>query len=99
MIEQVMNGIATGVGSPWMIPLGLIGIGFFFAAAGVDIANIAISIFTFLLLPILQHSQNRDGAAIQLKLDEMIKATDSARNELIGADKRTQAEIEELRDD
>lgn len=52
---------------------------------------------TLLLLPILQTSQNHDGAAIQAKLDELIKANEKARDDLIGLEKRAEEEVEELR--
>ena len=38
-------------------------------------ANLTISVLTLLLLPILQATQNRDGAALQAKIDELIKAS------------------------
>ncbi len=60
-------------------------------------ANLAISVVTLLLLPILQATQNRDGAALQAKIDELIKASSSARDELIGLENRDEQEIERLR--
>jgi low affinity Fe/Cu permease len=59
--------------------------------------NLAINILTLIFLPILQATQNRDGAALQAKLDELIKATAEARNDLIGLENRDEEEIEELR--
>jgi low affinity Fe/Cu permease len=60
-------------------------------------ANLALSGLTLCLLPILQATQNRGGAALQAKLDELIKTSETARNELIGLENRPQSEIEELR--
>ena len=60
-------------------------------------ANISISIVTLLLLPILQSTQNRDGAALQAKIDELIKASGKARDDLIGLENRAEAEIEQIR--
>ena len=60
-------------------------------------ANLAISVLTLLLLPILQATQNRDGAALQAKIDELIKASSRARDELIGLEKRDEQEIERIR--
>ena len=60
-------------------------------------ANISISIVTLLLLPILQATQNRDGAALQAKMDELIKASGKARDDLIGLENRAEAEIERIR--
>lgn len=60
-------------------------------------ANLSISIVTLLLLPILQSTQNRDGAALQAKIDELIKATKDARDDLIGLEDRGEEEIERIR--
>ena len=62
-------------------------------------ANLTISIVTLLLLPILQATQNRDGAALQAKIDELIKASGKARDELIGLENRAESEIEKIRVD
>lgn len=62
-------------------------------------ANLAISIVTLLLLPILQGTQNRDGAALQAKIDELIKANQKARDDLIGLENRGEDEIEHIRID
>lgn len=61
--------------------------------------GLAINIVTLMFLPILQATQNRDGAALQAKLDELIKANAEARNELIGLERKGESEIEELRAD
>ena len=60
-------------------------------------ANISISIVTLLLLPILQATQNRDGSALQAKIDELIKASKKARDDLIGLENRSEHEIEQIR--
>jgi low affinity Fe/Cu permease len=59
--------------------------------------NLAINVLTLLFLPILQATQNRDGAALQAKLDELIKVNKEARNDLIGIEDRDEDEIEEMR--
>ena len=48
---------------------------------------------------LIQRGQNRDTAALQAKLDELILATDGARNELAGLDEETADDIEEIRKD
>lgn len=63
----------------------------------VNTANLAISILTLLILPILQASQNRDGAALQAKLDELIRSNAEARDALIGLENRSEEEIEQER--
>lgn len=59
--------------------------------------NLAINVLTLLFLPVLQATQNRDGAALQAKLDELIRANKEARNDLIGIEEKAETEIEELR--
>ena len=45
----------------------------------------------------MQATQNRDGAALQAKLDEMIKANKEARNDFTGLEQKGEEEIEEMR--
>ena len=46
---------------------------------------------------LIQRGQNRDTAALQAKLDELIHATDGARNEVAGLDEETADDIAEIR--
>src|SRR5687767_15269620 len=61
------------------------------------VVNTATTIVTFLMVFLIQNSQNRDAAAIQAKLDEVIRAMDGARNEFIGIEHLTDYEIEGIR--
>lgn len=63
---------------------------------GVEITNIAISIGTLLMVFILQNTQNRDSAALHLKLDEMVRAEPEARDDVRGVESRPANEIHEL---
>lgn len=100
LFERVATGCARFSGRPAMLLICLIlgALGVAAYASGNDHllngANIAISITTLLLLPILQATQNRDGAALQAKLDELIHTSAKARDELMGLEKRTEEEIE-----
>jgi low affinity Fe/Cu permease len=60
------------------------------------VINTGTSVITFLMVFVIQNTQNRDGAAIQAKLDELIRVS-AARNALIGIETLTQEEIEEIR--
>jgi low affinity Fe/Cu permease len=60
------------------------------------IINTGTTIITFLMVFVIQNTQNRDGAAIQAKVDELIRVS-AARNSLIGIETLTQDEIEEIR--
>jgi low affinity Fe/Cu permease len=63
------------------------------------IVNTATTVLTFLAVFLIQNSQNRDGMAIQAKLDELIHASHQARNDLLRAEDKTEGEIERLRVD
>jgi low affinity Fe/Cu permease len=52
------------------------------------VINTGTTIITFLMVFLIQNTQNRDTGAIQAKLDELIRATDKANNALIAAEKR-----------
>ena len=58
--------------------------------------NTGTTIVTFLMVFLIQNSQNRDSAAMQVKLDELIRVG-SARNSLVGIEHLTDDELEELR--
>ncbi len=61
------------------------------------VINTGTTIITFLQVVLIQNTQNRDGAAIQAKLDELIRAS-AARNRFIGIEELTEEELRELRD-
>ena len=60
------------------------------------VINTGTTIVTFLMVFLIQNTQNRDGAAIQIKLDELI-LTSKAENDFIGIEKLTDKELELLR--
>jgi low affinity Fe/Cu permease/antitoxin (DNA-binding transcriptional repressor) of toxin-antitoxin stability system len=60
------------------------------------VINTGTTIVTFLMVFLIQNSQNRDSAAIQVKLDELIRVG-AARNLFVGIEHLTENEIEELR--
>lgn len=61
------------------------------------VINTVTTVLTFLMVFVLQHSQNRDAIAIQAKLDELIKHNKDARDDLIESERLTEEEIEALR--
>jgi len=60
------------------------------------VINTGTTIVTFLMVFLIQNTQNRDGAAIQTKLDELIRAS-AAQNAFIGIEHLTEEELDELR--
>jgi low affinity Fe/Cu permease len=71
------------------------------------VINTATTIVTFLMVFLPQNSQNRESKALSVKIDELIRATATARNEVIGLEEKTELEIataaaeikEEIKDD
>ena len=63
------------------------------------VINTGTTIVTFLMVFLIQNSQNREGEALQAKLDELIRALDAAENRFIGLERRTEKEIVELREE
>ncbi len=61
------------------------------------VINTGTTIVTFLMVFLIQATQNRDAAAIQLKLDELLRALEPARNEIVGVEERSDDEIERLK--
>jgi low affinity Fe/Cu permease len=61
------------------------------------VINTGTTIVTFLMVFLVQNTQNRDSAAIQAKLDELIRSVEQARNQFIGIEHMTDDEIERIR--
>ncbi|MGC4252857.1 MAG: low affinity iron permease family protein [Sphingobium sp.] len=61
------------------------------------VINTGTTIVTFVMVFLIQNAQNRDGSAIQAKLDELIRAVESARNDFIGIEHLTEAELEQVK--
>lgn len=61
------------------------------------VINTATTVLTFLAVFLIQNMQNRDGAAVQAKLDEILIAVSKARTELVGIENMTDEELTELK--
>ena len=61
------------------------------------VINTATTIVTFLMVFLIQATQNRDALALQLKLDKLIHATRNARNEVAGIEEAADHVLEEAR--
>jgi low affinity Fe/Cu permease len=99
------NAVARGAGSPItfaaccaiVIVWAATGPVFGYSDTWQLIINTGTTIVTFLMVFLIQNTQNRDGAAIQAKLDELIRVS-SAQNTFIGIEHLTQKEVEAFRD-
>jgi low affinity Fe/Cu permease len=94
LFRRAAARVATAVGSPstFLAALLLIGVwastgpAFHYSDTWQLVVNTGTTIVTFLMVFLIQNTQNRDAKAIHLKLDELIKATRGARNSMIDLD-------------
>jgi low affinity Fe/Cu permease len=99
--------IADRVGSPWTFGLGLLAVLLWAATGPVFhysdtwqlVVNTGSSIVTFLMVFLIQNTQNRDAQAMQLKLNELIRAVATARNTIVDLENCTDEEIAALREE
>ncbi len=61
------------------------------------VINTGTTSVTFLMVFLIQNTQNRDGKAMQLKLDELIRATEGAHNALLDLEELTEEDINRIR--
>jgi low affinity Fe/Cu permease len=59
--------------------------------------NTATTIITFLMVFLIQHTQNIESEAVQIKLDELIRATKGAHNALLDLEEMTEKQLDEIR--
>ncbi|HYC36928.1 MAG TPA: low affinity iron permease family protein [Usitatibacter sp.] len=85
--------VATAVIVAWAI----LGPVFDFSDAWQLTVNTATTIITFLMVFLIQATQNRDAEAIQIKLDEIIRAQKHARNEILDTEEMEEEDLVELR--
>jgi low affinity Fe/Cu permease len=105
IFTRIATWIATLVGQPQSFVLAFVVI-FVWAVSGPLfhysdtwqlLVNSGSSIVTLLMVFLIQNSQNRDAAAMQAKLDELIRAVDAARGAFIGIEHLTDKQIAEIR--
>ncbi|MEO5611572.1 MAG: low affinity iron permease family protein [Sphingomicrobium sp.] len=90
--EQIASKVSGAAGRPiafilalaTIIVWGISGPLFLWSDTWQLVINTGTTIVTFLMVFLIQNAQNRDGCAIQAKLDELIRAVGHARNEFIG---------------
>jgi low affinity Fe/Cu permease len=103
--DHLAKGIAWVVGRPttFFLSIGLIvvwaitGPLFGFNDTWQLVINTGTTIITFLMVFLIQNTQNRDTAAIHLKLDELIRSIEGARNSAIDLEDKSEDELMEAR--
>ena len=103
--ERAANAISRAMGRPLAFMLCLLlvlvwaasGPIFHFSDTWQLVINTGTTIVTFLMVFLIQNSQNREGQAVQAKLDELIRAVNDAQDSFIGLERRNEKEIGEMR--
>lgn len=98
--------ISEITGSPWAFILaatlvvvwGVTGPLFKFSDTWQLVINTGTTIITFLMVFLIQNTQNRDNKAIQLKLDELIRAASGARNDMIDIEELSDEQLRQLQE-
>jgi low affinity Fe/Cu permease len=102
--HKIASTASRGVGRPWafiaafavVLAWAVSGPIFGFSDTWQLVINTGTTIITFLMVFLIQNTQNRDGHAIQLKLDELIRASKQARNRLMVLEELDDRELDEL---
>ncbi len=95
---------AAWVGSPWafivavavVVLWGALGPRHHYSDTWQLVINTGTTIVTFLIVFLIQNTQNRDARAIHVKLDELIRSVQTAQNDIISVEKLSDAELERL---
>ena len=104
MVDRVAAGVTHWAGSSWgfgmaagtVLVWAITGPLFRWSDTWQLVINTGTTIVTFLMVFLVQRSQNRDGLAIQLKLNELVAALRGASNRLIDVEDLTEAELKIL---
>lgn len=102
--NRFSQGIARAVGSPWsflaallsVIVWGITGPWFEYSETWQLVINTGTTIVTFLMVFVIQNSQNRDARALHLKLDELLRAVTEARTQMVNLENATDEELDRL---
>jgi low affinity Fe/Cu permease len=86
-------GLAIGVVLIWAVTGPLFG----FSDSWQLVINTGTTIVTFLMVFLIQNTQNRDSVAMQIKLDELIRALKGAHNELVDLEEMTEEQLEHMK--
>jgi low affinity Fe/Cu permease len=102
--RRLAHGTAAVVGTPWafllalatIVAWALTGPLFGYSDSWQLFINTGTTIVTFLMVFLIQNSQNREGRVTQLKLDELIRAVTTARTQLVAMEEMSDQELERL---
>ena len=104
LFRKIAHNVSEAVGNAWVFVVALVlvvawimtGPIFHFSETWQLVINTGTTIITFLVVFLIQNTQNRDTKVIQLKLDELIRAVKYARNRLVDLEDLSDQELADL---
>jgi len=107
VFRRIANRTAHSVGHPWafatalgiVVTWGVTGPLFHWSDTWQLVINTGTTIVTFLMVFLIQNTQNRDSLAVQVKLAELIIAVEGAHNKLADCEELSEEELERLHED
>jgi low affinity Fe/Cu permease len=105
LFRKFAHKVSEGAGSSWAFFVAILvivawaatGPMFDFSDTWQLVINTGTTIVTFLMVFLIQNTQNRDSAAVHLKLDELIRTVAGAHNALLDLEELTESDLERLR--
>jgi len=104
--RKFANKVSEITGSPWafiaaasvIVAWAISGPIFHFSDTWQLVINTGTTIITFLMVFLIQNTQNRDARAIQLKLDELLRTDEAARNSMVDLEDLSDEELKRLQE-
>ena len=105
--RKFAHGTSQFAGSPWVFLIACLVIAawagsgpvFHFSNTWQLVINTGTTIVTFLMVFLIQNTQNRDARAVHLKLDELIRALKGARNKLVNLEEMSDEDLDRLQEE
>lgn len=107
IFHKIAQHTSESVGRPWAFILAVLAVmvwafsgpAFGYSDTWQLVINTGTTILTFLIVFLIQNTQNRDAKAIHLKLDELIRSQKTARNKLVDAEALSDLELKALQEE
>lgn len=104
IFDSFAHKASKSVGSPWVFTIAvliiliwaILGSLLGFSDTWLQVFDTTTAIITFFIVFLIQNSQNRDTESMELKLDELIRASEKGRNKLINVEELSKEEIDKL---
>src|ERR1700722_12272192 len=97
VVRSSGHPMAFGLAFATVLIWALVGPFFYFGNTWLLVINTITNIVTFLMIFLIRNAQNRESEAVQLKLDELIRATKTAHNSLLDIEELSEADLDRIK--